>query len=27
LYANNGEGDDFFPAATRNFYAGVEFGM
>jgi iron complex outermembrane recepter protein len=27
LYVLNGEGDDFFPAATRNFFAGVEFGL
>ena len=27
LYVLSGEGDDFFPAATRSFFAGVEFGL
>ncbi len=27
LYVLHGEGDQFFPAATRNFFASVEFGL
>jgi iron complex outermembrane receptor protein len=27
LYVLQGEGDQFFPAATRNFFAGIEFGL
>jgi len=27
LYVLHGEGDQYFPAATRNFFAGVEFGL
>ena len=27
LYVLGGEGDDYFPAATRNAFAGVEFGF
>ncbi|MBI4719731.1 MAG: TonB-dependent receptor [Chitinivibrionia bacterium] len=27
LYATHGEGGEFYPAATRNVYAGIEIGM
>jgi outer membrane receptor protein involved in Fe transport len=27
LYASHGEGDEFFPAAERNIFASLRFGL